>query len=129
MVLIRPTRLAGNSPAKSASLATGLANFLHQVKFLWGLGSFELDFVHQGSTVRRMRVALSPGSAERDFADTQHFGDERAARGLLYLRWLRQCERGNTRASRISRTTRPDLRGQFDTVSPEVKGFAGGTMN
>src|SRR6267142_445353 len=107
-------------------------NFLHQVKVLVGPPEvFELDypFTKGKQPFGEVRVALSSGLLLKEISPTLSTSGTIVLLALVISTVLAAVVSGATLAPLRDIAAQLDRisAGQFDTVSPEVKGFAGGT--
>src|SRR6202158_2453458 len=107
-------------------------NFLHQVKVLVGPPEvFELDypFTKGKQPFGEVRVALSSGLLLREISPTLSTSGTIVLLALVISTVLAAVVSGATLAPLRDIAAQLDRisAGQFDTVAPEVKGFAGGT--
>ncbi len=107
-------------------------NFLHQVKVLLGPPEvFEIDypFTKGKQPFGEVRVAISSGLLLREISPTLSTSGTIVLLALVISTVLAALVSGATLAPLRDIAAQLDRisAGQFDTVSPEVKGFAGGT--
>jgi len=107
-------------------------NFMHQVKVLVGPPEvFELDypFTKGKQPFGEVRVALSSGLLLREISPTLSTSGTIVLLALVISTVLAAVVSGATLAPLRDIAAQLDRisAGQFDTVAPEVKGFAGGT--
>jgi PAS domain S-box-containing protein len=134
MVLISTDEnLPGKFLARRAPLSQLVQrNFLHQVKVLVGPPEvFELDypFTKGKQPFGEVRVALSSGLLLKEISPTLSTSGTIVLLALIISTVLAAVVSGATLAPLRDIAAQLDRisAGQFDTVSPEVKGFAGGT--
>ena len=134
MVLISTDEnLPGKFLARRAPLSQLVQrNFLHQVKVLVGPPEvFELDypFTKGKQPFGEVRVALSSGLLLKEISPTLSTSGTIVLLALVISTVLAAVVSGATLAPLRDIAAQLDRisAGQFDTVAPEVKGFAGGT--